>query len=208
MGTKCWTESGLQEYADLEMTQMLGRAGRPQFERSACAVIMSRNERVDHYNTVVSGQEPLESCLHLNLIDHLNAEIGLGTVFDFPSAKRWLASTFLYIRLGQNADHYRFKEDVVNRTDDELLDQICSKDIALLQTADLVTQKKNLSCTEFGDAMTRYYVKFDSMRIFLSLAPRAKPSEIVSKCVKSCRFRAECVSFRSSPKLQSFARSV
>jgi ATP-dependent DNA helicase HFM1/MER3 len=162
------------------MVQMLGRAGRPQFERSACAVILCRNDRVNHYEKLVSGQEPLESCLHLNLIDHLNAEVGLGTVTDLPSAKRWLASTFLYVRLGQNTNHYRLKEDVIGRNDDQLLDDICAKDIALLQGADLVTQKDTLSCTEFGDAMTRYYVKFDSMQVFMSLPPRAKASEIVS----------------------------
>lgn len=175
-----WTDNGLQEYADLEMMQMLGRAGRPQFEQSACAVILTRNERVDYYNRLVSGQEPLESCLHLNLVDHLNAEIGLGTVSDLPSAKRWLASTFLFVRLSRNPSHYRLKEDVTSRNDDELLERICSKDISLLQEADLVTKEGKLSCSEFGDAMARYYVKFETMKIFLSLAPKAKISEIVS----------------------------
>jgi ATP-dependent DNA helicase HFM1/MER3 len=163
------------------MMQMLGRAGRPQFEQSACAVIMTRTDRVDYYNRLVSGQEPLESCLHLNLIDHLNAEIGLGTVTDLASAKRWLASTFLFVRLGQNPNHYRLKEDVTSKNDKELLEQICSKDIALLRGADLVTEKGKLSCTEFGDAMGRYYVKFDTMKILLSLAPKAKVHEIVSR---------------------------
>jgi ATP-dependent DNA helicase HFM1/MER3 len=179
-GTAGWTDHGCQEYADLEMMQMLGRAGRPQFEQSARAVILTRNDRVDYYNRLVSGQDPLESCLHLNLIDHLNAEIGLGTIADLASAKRWLASTFLFVRLSQNLNHYRLKEDVSSRNVEELLEQICTKDVALLQGANLVTQEAKLSCTEFGDAMARYYVKFDTMKIFLSLAPKAKLSEIVS----------------------------
>lgn len=178
-GTTAWTDNGSQEYADLEMMQMLGRAGRPQFEQSACAVILTRNERVDYYNKLVSGQEPLESCLHLNLIDHLNAEIGLGTVFNLASATRWLASTFLFVRLGQNPHSYRLKENVTSTNDADILDQICSKDIALLQETDLVTKSEKLNCTAFGDAMARYYVKFDTMKVFLSLAPRAKISEIV-----------------------------
>jgi ATP-dependent DNA helicase HFM1/MER3 len=180
-GTKGWTDNGCQEYADLEMMQMLGRAGRPQFEQSACAIILTQNERVDYYNRLGSGQEPLESCLHINLLDHLNAEIGLGTVFDLSSAKRWLASTFLFVRLGKNADHYRLKEDVTSRNDDELLGQICSKDVTLLQEADLVTSEARLNCTEFGHVMARYSVKFDTMKILLSLPPKAKLSEIVSR---------------------------
>ena len=52
---------GLKEYADLEIMQMLGRAGRPQFDVSAIAVIMTRSEKVEHYEKMVSGQETLES---------------------------------------------------------------------------------------------------------------------------------------------------
>lgn len=184
-GTVTWTDNGLQEYADLEMMQMLGRAGRPQFDQSACAVILTRNERVDYYNRLVSGQETLESCLHLNLIEHLNAEIGLGTISDLSSAKRWLASTFLFVRLTRNSNYYRLKEDMTSSSDDELLGQICSKDVALLQGADLVTKAATISCTELGDAMSRYYVKFDTMKTFLSVAPKAKISEIVSERAQS-----------------------
>ena len=67
-----------------------------------------------------------------------------------------------------------------SRNNDELLEQICARDIALLQGVDLVAKEARLSCTEFGDAMARYYVKFETMRILLSLAPKAKLSEIVS----------------------------
>lgn len=178
-GTMTWTDSGLKEYADLEMMQMLGRAGRPQFEQSACAVILTKDERVDHYKRLVSGHEPLESSLHLNLIDHLNAEIGLGTVKDLDSAKRWLASTFLYVRLNQNPKHYRL-EGMSSTTEADLLDDICTKDIGLLQEADLVDEETPFKCTAYGDAMSRYCVKFETMRNIMSLPPRAKQSEIVS----------------------------
>lgn len=55
------TGEGLKEYSDLEMMQMLGRAGRPQFDNSAVAVIMTRQEKVRKYEQMVSGQEILES---------------------------------------------------------------------------------------------------------------------------------------------------
>ena len=50
-----------REYSDLEIMQMLGRAGRPQFDDSAVAVIMTRSERAKHYEKMMSGQEVLES---------------------------------------------------------------------------------------------------------------------------------------------------
>lgn len=52
---------GCKEYSDLEIMQMLGRAGRPQFDDSAVAVIMTRLPRVQYYETMVAGQEVLES---------------------------------------------------------------------------------------------------------------------------------------------------
>jgi len=50
-----------KEYSDLEIMQMLGRAGRPQFDTSAIGVIMTRLEQVNRYERMISGQETLES---------------------------------------------------------------------------------------------------------------------------------------------------
>lgn len=52
---------GCKEYSDLEIMQMLGRAGRPQFDDSAIAVIMTRQQRAPFYEKMISGQEVLES---------------------------------------------------------------------------------------------------------------------------------------------------
>lgn len=195
-----WQDGGCKEYSDLEMMQMLGRAGRPQFDDSAVAVILTRKERVHHYEKLVSGSESLESCLHLNLIDHLNAEIGLGTVTDIQSATKWLASTFLFVRMRRNPTHYQLKEGADRRDEDEMLQQICEKDIKLLRETNLVTSEGKLKATQFGDAMARYYVKFDTMKVLLSLPPKAKLSEIVSPTAGNSKMTSP--NLRSS--LQSF----
>ncbi len=75
--TVSWQEEGLKEYADLELMQMLGRAGRygipsntlrhvlttcrPQFGNTATAVIITKQEKVEKYEKLVSGTELLES---------------------------------------------------------------------------------------------------------------------------------------------------
>lgn len=157
---------------------MLGRAGRPQFDDNAVAVILTRKERVKFYEKLISGSESLESCLHLNLIDHLNAEIGLGTVTDMESAFRWLAGTFLFVRLRRNPKHYKLKEGASPHDEDEMPRQICEKDIKLLQETGLVSAEQ-LQSTEFGDAMARYYVRFETMVTLLSLKQKATISQIV-----------------------------
>jgi ATP-dependent DNA helicase HFM1/MER3 len=178
--TVTYTNEGLQEYSDLEMMQMLGRAGRPQFDDSAVAVIMTRQAKARRYEMMVTGQELLESKLHSNLIDHMNAEIGLGTIRDLVSARKWLTGTFLYVRLHQNPDHYKLEGARSGQDLEEQVDDICFRDIALLREHSLVTGEEYFRCTEFGHAMARYYVHFETMKVFMGIQTKASPSEIVS----------------------------
>lgn len=178
--TVTYTDEGLQEYSDLEMIQMLGRAGRPQFDNSAAAVIMTRSVKARKYEMMVTGREPLESKLHSNLIDHMNAEIGLGTIRDMVSARKWLKGTFLYVRLQQNPIHYKLEGARTGQAVEELVDDICSRDIDLLRDHNLVTGDDYYQCTNFGQAMARYYVHFDSMKVFMGIQSKATVSEIVS----------------------------
>lgn len=46
------------------------------------------------------------SSLHSHLVEHLNAEIVLGTIRDVNMALDWIRSTFLYIRTLKNPTHY------------------------------------------------------------------------------------------------------
>ncbi|KAL8928943.1 MAG: hypothetical protein Q9172_000695 [Xanthocarpia lactea] len=187
--TMCFQEGGLKEYADLEIMQMLGRAGRPQFEDSAVAVIITKQEKVERYEKMVSGQQLLESSLHLNLIEHLNAEIGCGTIYSLDTAKRWLAGTFLYVRLGQNPAHYNLDGNAINLRLEDRIERVCQRDIDLLLDAQLVTGAVDrIQCTEFGLAMARYYVKFETMKGLLSLEPRSKMSDILSALVGAEEF--------------------
>lgn len=202
-----FSDEGLKEYADLEIMQMLGRAGRPQFDTTAVAVIITKQEKAKKYEKLVSGEELLESCLHLNLIDHLSAEIGLGTIYDVYTAKRWLAGTFLYVRLGKNPDHYKLDGDAVDQHLDDRIDRICKRDLALLEDSNLVISSDGrLKSTELGDAMTRYYVQFKTMQVFLQLGPRAKMSEIVSCGEDDILKRADTCSFRHWSKPTNFKR--
>jgi ATP-dependent DNA helicase HFM1/MER3 len=59
--TVTWKDRGTKEYVDLEIMQMLGRAGRPQFDDSGVAVIMTKKEQKQHYEQMEAGKEILES---------------------------------------------------------------------------------------------------------------------------------------------------
>ncbi|KAM0806302.1 putative DEAD/DEAH box DNA helicase [Usnea florida] len=187
--TVSYQDDAIKEYADLEIMQMLGRAGRPQFDSTAIAVIITKQEKVKKYERLVSGEELLESCLHLNLIDHLNAEIGLGTIYNLYTAKRWLAGTFLSVRLRLNPEHYKLDDNAVTQNLDHRIEHICRRDLELLEQTQLITSSDRLKATEFGDAMARYFVKFQSMQIFMRLQPRSKMSDILSAIAQAEEFR-------------------
>ena len=177
--TMSYGAEGLKEYTDLEIMQMLGRAGRPQFDDSAVGVILTKQEKVKKYEKLVSGTETLESCLHLNLIEHLNAEIGLGTIFDIGSAQRWLAGTFLYVRLGRNPGHYKLDGLTNQRERDEQIAAVCHRDVDLLEKAGLVNASHTLKSSDLGIIMAKYYVRFKTMKAFLGLDAQPKLSDIV-----------------------------
>jgi len=185
--TVCYKDAGLSEYSDLDVMQMLGRAGRPQFDDSATAIIMTRSEKVDRYKLMISGQDILESTLHLNLIEHLNSEIGLGTVHDVYSAKRWLAGTFLNIRIRKNPTYYKFSCDRGSRDADERLEGVCERDIELLKSTKLITEDQRFTCTEYGQVMSKYMIQFETMKLLLSIPKSAKMTQIVSDTFTSIR---------------------
>ncbi|XP_075918765.1 putative ATP-dependent DNA helicase HFM1 [Petromyzon marinus] len=63
--TMHYTGGGMvQEYGETDILQMIGRAGRPQFDVSATAVILTRNELKEKYEQMLSGTQKLEKlCL-------------------------------------------------------------------------------------------------------------------------------------------------
>ncbi|KIW02382.1 uncharacterized protein PV09_06203 [Verruconis gallopava] len=185
---------GIKEYSDLEIMQMLGRAGRPQYDTNAVAVIMTRQEKVGRYKKMVSGEQVLESCLHEHLIDHINAEIGLGTVNSLASAKRWLSSTFLYVRLGKNPGRYRLDGGDEIGDIDARLENICQRDINTLREHGFVKGEDKLESTDLGEAMARYCVHFETAKVFSNLPRGSKLSDILSALAmasewKDLRFR-------------------
>lgn len=187
-GTSHYTDDGPQQYSDLEVMQMLGRAGRPQFDTSAVAIIMTRVATTQRYEKLVSGEELLESTLHQNLLEHLNSEIGLGTIQDMRTAKAWINGTFLSVRIRQSPALYNL-QDIQNGADaDQQMEEWCERDVKLLQEHGLVTKRTPFVCTEYGQAMSRYMIQFETMKLLLSIPRAAGAEEIVRKLVDFCHY--------------------
>ena len=53
--------NGYEEYNELDIIQMMGRAGRPQFDTSGTVVILTTDSMKTHYENLVNGTTAIES---------------------------------------------------------------------------------------------------------------------------------------------------
>lgn len=59
----------------LDVLQIFGRAGRPQFDNYGEGTIITAHEKLAHYLSLLTRQQPIESQLVASLTDNLNAEV-------------------------------------------------------------------------------------------------------------------------------------
>jgi len=166
------------ELEESAVLQMIGRAGRPQFDDSAVAVILTRSDKRPIYENLVTGKQPLESRLHLQLVEHLNSEIGLGTICDLQSAKNWLRSTFYYIRCHSNPTHYGITPD--SDAVEQKTEQLCLQSVSLLKTNGFVEEiSGKLQTTPYGEAAAKYCCRLATVIRILGMREQAKLRDVV-----------------------------
>ena len=79
----------------LDVLQIFGRAGRPQFDDFGEATLLTTQKALPDYLRKLARAAPIESCLPARLADAINAEVAAGTVASLKDAGRWLDHTFL-----------------------------------------------------------------------------------------------------------------
>nr|CDS28773.1 ATP dependent DNA helicase HFM1 [Hymenolepis microstoma] len=107
--TSLYVEGTTQEYTSRQIIQMIGRAGRPQFDTSATAVIMTTADKQEHYEHWLEDSENVESSLHACLTDFLNVEIALDQIRSFDEMSQWISRSYLAVRLPKNPTFYGFQ---------------------------------------------------------------------------------------------------
>jgi len=161
---------GWIEYSKQDILQMIGRAGRPQFDNTGVAVIMTEDKNVQCYENLLNGHIPLESNLRHNIIDHLNAEIVTGTVENVKDATIWIKSTFLAERITRNPKHYGMNTKKVK----DILENIVRKDLQRLIKTELATTEKSgsIRSTQLGRLMSKFYLRYETVESISSIGSR------------------------------------
>ena len=98
----------------LDVLQIFGRAGRPQFDTSGHGTILTTHDKLQHYLSLLTRQNPIESQFMSHLPDNLNAEVVLGTVTNIDEACSWLGYTYLNVRMRQSPITYGINERMKN----------------------------------------------------------------------------------------------
>ncbi|XP_043112345.1 probable ATP-dependent DNA helicase HFM1 [Puntigrus tetrazona] len=179
-----------EEYSEADLLQMIGRAGRPQFDTTATAVIMTRSQTKDKYTHFLSGMDSIESSLHTNLVEHLNAEIVLHTISDVNMALDWIRSTFLYIRALKNPKHYGISPELDKCGIETKLQELCLRNLNSLASVNLITMDEdiNIKPTETGKLMARYCVAFETVKQFSMVTGTETLPELIEMISKGKEF--------------------
>ncbi|KAJ4888233.1 ATP-dependent DNA helicase MER3-like protein [Raphanus sativus] len=156
------------EYDRSTLLQMCGRAGRPPFDDTGLVIIMTRRETVHLYENLLNGCEVVESQLLPCLIEHLTAEIVQLTVTDVTRAIEWMKCS--YFSFGQNPENYTIKKGIPKDRVEKHLQELCLQKINELSSYQMIwtdTDGFVLKPEEPGRLMTKYYLKFDTMKYII-----------------------------------------
>ncbi|KAL8963038.1 MAG: hypothetical protein Q9193_000655 [Seirophora villosa] len=182
------------ELSPQDVLQMLGRAGRPQYDTFGEGIIITTQTEMQYYLSLMNQQLPIESQFISKLADNLNAEIVLSNVRNRDEAVEWLGYTYLFIRMLRSPGLYSVGAEYEN---DNALEQ---KRVDLVHSAATVLEKSSLvkydkktgklQPTELGRIASHYYITHSSMLTYNHhIQPMITPIELFRVFALSDEFK-------------------
>ncbi|KAJ1844874.1 Pre-mRNA splicing, partial [Coemansia sp. RSA 2703] len=183
------------ELAPQDVLQMLGRAGRPQFDTHGEGVVITAHAHMRYYLSLMAQQLPVESQLVARLPDALNAEVVLGAVRSREDAAAWLAQTFLFVRMLRSPRVYGIADDAATAEDPALV----GRRLALAHSAAVALERcgmvryargdGRLAPTPAGRVAAHYYVTHRSLAAYAQhLRAHADDISLLSVFARSAEF--------------------
>ena len=171
------------ELSPQDVLQMLGRAGRPQYDTYGEGIIITTQSELQYYLSLMNQQLPIESQLVSKLADNLNAEVVLGNVRTRDEGVEWLGYTYLFVRMLRSPGLYSVGAEY---EDDHALEQkrvdLIHSAATVLERSDLVKYEKKtgkLQSTELGRIASHYYITHSSMATYNHhIQPAITPIEL------------------------------
>ncbi|KAK6736456.1 hypothetical protein RB195_019253 [Necator americanus] len=177
-----WTELGA-----LDVMQMLGRAGRPQYDSKGKGILITNHSELQFYLSLMNQQLPVESQMIARLPDMLNAES--PTLYGIP------------------ADQAQ-SDPLLEQRRADLIHTACLQ----LDKGNLVKYDKKsglVQATELGRIASHYYCTFESMQTYNQLLkPTATEIDLFRIFSLSNEFKNIAVREEEKLELQKLAEHV
>ncbi|OHT07006.1 small nuclear ribonucleoprotein [Tritrichomonas foetus] len=193
-GTRVYNpeHSRWENLSHLDVLQMFGRAGRPQFDTHGEGIILTELRELEYYVSVLNQQLPIESHFLRDVASHLNAEISLGTITSLDDAAEWIGFTYLFVRMLRSPILYQ-----VDENDDKSLRH---RRLEIVHSAALILDEKRLirydqktgemKPTELGRIAADFYISPETMSKFAKfLRPNMTDSDIFRLFCASSEFK-------------------
>ena len=189
-------KGGMMNLSILDVQQIFGRAGRPQYDSFGEAHLITSHDSLARYLDMFVNQSAIESNFIKQLADHLNAEVVGGTVCNIPEACQWLQYTYLYVRMLKNPMAYGIPLDAIE-TDPSLKEK--TSDL-VISAAKLLDERRmlrydprsgNLAVTDHGRVASHFYIRNDSVATFnelLARLPHASDADLFHVICSACEF--------------------
>lgn len=148
--------------------QMMGRAGRPQYDDHGVACVLVHDIKKDFYKKFLYEPFPVESSLLDVLPEHLNAEIVAGTICSKQDAIDYLTWTFFFRRLLQNPAYYGLEQ--LEPTDvNHYLTSLIHRSLSVLEAAsclEIEDEGGRVAPTSLGRIASYYYLSYHTLQLF------------------------------------------
>ncbi|KAI6180712.1 hypothetical protein M3Y98_00750700 [Aphelenchoides besseyi] len=164
----CFTDLGI-----LDVQQIFGRAGRPQFETAGHGIIITAMRNLHKYVSMLIRQAPIESKFQTKIFDNLNAEIARGSVTTLSDAIEWLRYSYFYVRARKNPLVYGIDYQEVRDCPDlsSFLNDLCYSAADKLDASQMIRFDKTnnfLAPTDLGRIAAHYMITFESIETFMN----------------------------------------
>lgn len=148
------------DYPVTDVLQMIGRAGRPQFDTKGVALVMVKAGKKNFYKRFLYHPFPVESCLIPRLSGILNAEIAIGTVTTVEDCIGYLDWTFLARRIRVNPSFYGAKSSDDGDINDYLLSVVmrCVEDLCTCRCITYENSSLSVATTYLGITASEHYL--------------------------------------------------
>jgi activating signal cointegrator complex subunit 3 len=170
----------------LDVMQIFGRAGRPQYDTSGEGIIITEHSSLNNYLRLMTNQLHIESQFVSRLSDNLNAEVALGTVSNLSEAVTWLSYTYLHVRLQKNPLNYGVTWAEVE-LDPELgryrrkLIESAARNLDNCRMIRFDELSGQLASTDLGRTASTFYIDHETIMTFNeSLKPSLDEAELLS----------------------------